>query len=82
MPKLIKEFENGWHNSDNWLLNNFDTVADFLLKRNLLEKVHVEPMFKFYNVNLSNNIERVTRCKYKEKNIQSNTFSYSNFIRV
>jgi hypothetical protein len=79
----MKEFENGWHNSDNWLLNNFDMVADFLIKRNLLTKSHAELMLNFYDVStLKNNIEWIARCEFSERYFQGNIFCYSYCIRV
>eukprot|EP01022_Parablepharisma_sp_SALTPOND_P007158 TRINITY_DN1290_c0_g1_i15.p1 TRINITY_DN1290_c0_g1~~TRINITY_DN1290_c0_g1_i15.p1 ORF type:complete len:715 (-),score=72.02 TRINITY_DN1290_c0_g1_i15:7827-9971(-) len=49
VPLLVKEFENGWKDSDNWLLQNCGLAVNFLLERNLLQEEYVPVITKFFN---------------------------------
>jgi len=50
VPSLLKEFELGWKETDNWLLQNCAIAVNFLLGRNLLQEDFIPTINKFFDV--------------------------------
>ncbi len=59
VPPLIKEFELGWKDADNWLLQNCALAVNFLLERDLLSDEHIPIITKFFDVSgfLASNVD-------------------------
>jgi len=53
VPVLIKEFENGWKDTDCWLLNNCGLAISVLLERNLFKTEFISVIKKFYDPSLN-----------------------------
>lgn len=49
VPLLMKEFNNGWEDKSNWLLQNCGTVVKFLMNRELLEEKCVTGIKMFFD---------------------------------
>jgi len=50
VPQLIKEIEQGWKDSDCWLLQNFALAIGFLQERELVQDEYIPAINKFFDV--------------------------------
>ena len=53
VPPLLKELRSGWNNGDNWLLQNYEKVLNFLTNRKFLQASQMDVIYKFYDVFLN-----------------------------
>lgn len=50
VPLIMQEFEEGWEDADNWLLQNCGMVIKFLLERALLHSDYISIIHVFFDV--------------------------------
>jgi hypothetical protein len=50
VPVLLKEFEVGWKDSNDWLLQNCGLAVTALCQRSLLQESHIPVINKFFDV--------------------------------